>query len=67
MKKFILAVGAALLLAGCDKGGTSDNYGTSGGAGSSQNPSGSQSGTSGGANTATNSANPSTPAGGANP
>ncbi|HHY85998.1 MAG TPA: lipoprotein [Verrucomicrobia bacterium] len=29
MKKFILLAGTALLLAGCDQGGTMDDYGTS--------------------------------------
>jgi hypothetical protein len=28
MKKFILMAGTALLLAGCDKGGSNDQYGT---------------------------------------
>src|ERR1043166_4986308 len=31
MKKLILIAGAALLLAGCNQGGTSDQYGTSSG------------------------------------
>jgi hypothetical protein len=29
MKKLILAIGAALLMVGCDKGASNDNYGTS--------------------------------------
>jgi|SRR5882724_10981025 len=39
MKKIILVIGAAasLILAGCDKGGTSDQYGTSSGGASSSN------------------------------
>ena len=39
MKKIMLIAGAAaaLILAGCDKGGTSDQYGTSNGNGASSN------------------------------
>jgi hypothetical protein len=39
MKKIILIISAAagLILAGCDKGGTSDQYGTSNGGDSSSN------------------------------
>jgi len=37
MKKLILIAGTALLLAGCNQGGTSDEYGTSGGNASSTN------------------------------
>ena len=39
MKKIMLIAGtaAALILAGCDKGGTSDQYGTSSGNGTSSN------------------------------
>ena len=39
MKKLLLIAGAAaaLVLAGCNQGGTSDQYGTSGGSASSTN------------------------------
>lgn len=39
MKKLILILGAAaaLILAGCNKGGTSDQYGTSSGSANSSN------------------------------
>jgi uncharacterized membrane protein YgcG len=57
MKKILLIAGtaAALVLAGCDKGGTSDQYGTSSGNGTSSNSlqngnSGSSSSGAGGAN-----------------
>jgi hypothetical protein len=64
MKRLILAlgVGAALILAGCNKGGTSDQYGTSSGnasgntSNSMQNGSGAN-GANGGANNGGN-ANP---------
>jgi hypothetical protein len=57
MKKSILVIGAALslVLAGCNRGGTSDQYGTGGGTGSSSNStsggnSGGAANSSGGAN-----------------
>ena len=55
MKKLFMILGAAtaLILAGCDKGGTSDQYGTSSGAVNSASNS-----VHNGANTATNSVNP---------
>ena len=37
MKKFILLAGLALVLAGCNKGGTSDTYGTSHGSNAKTN------------------------------
>jgi hypothetical protein len=42
MKKVIFAIFAAVLLAGCNKGGTSDQYnsGTGGGSSMSNSPSG---------------------------
>ena len=52
MKKLILAVGAALLMVGCDKGASNDNYGTSTGTDKSGT---SQSGTAGSSSTTSNS------------
>ena len=55
MKKILLIAGAAaaLVLAGCDKGGTSDQYGTSSGTGNSASNS-----VPGGASLNTNNATP---------
>jgi len=64
MKKFILMAATALLLAGCDQGGTGDQYNSGSGSSSSPGTSGSDQNSPG--TTTTNTAPPAAP-GGATP